>query len=56
MKKKFINKGCKHEHIQNLVEYRKNFPFGRKSEPVYSFKRVGGKECKDCGKLFRIKK
>lgn len=56
MKKRYIKQECKHRHLENLIECRKNYPFGRKSEPVYSFKRIWGKECKDCGKLFRMKK
>lgn len=57
MKKRFKGKQeCKHRHLEELIECRKNYPFGRKSKPVYSFKRVWGKECKDCGKLFKVKK
>lgn len=56
MKRRFKGKQeCRHRHLENLIECRKNYPFGKGSKPVYSFKRIWGQECKDCGKLFRLK-
>ena len=54
MRKKIIKKECRHRNLENLNEYRKNYPYGKKSKPTYSFKRTYAKKCKRCGKIFKI--
>ncbi len=42
---------CYHKNIEELKEFRKNYPFGRKSEPRFSFKKVYAVKCLNCGQV-----
>jgi len=46
-----MNNKCWHRKVQELKEYRKNYPFGRKSNARYVFKKVFGLRCLNCGQL-----
>jgi hypothetical protein len=42
---------CRHDErdLEPLIEYRKNYPFGRKSTPRFSIKGIWAYRCKHCG-------
>lgn len=48
-------KRCWHRITIDLVENRKTYPFGKNSRPFYTFKKIFGEKCKNCGayKLFK---
>lgn len=46
-------KNCRHRKTEKLKEYRKNYPFGRKSKPQFILKRIWGKRCTNCLELFK---
>ena len=48
-------KSCKHKKTESLKEFRKNYPFGKKSGTHYNFKKIWGKRCENCGILFTKK-
>jgi len=45
-------KKCKHKKTEPVKEFRKNYPFGKKSSIHYNFKEIWGKRCENCGLLF----
>ena len=46
-------RNCKHRKTEELIEYRVNYPFGKKSKPLFSFKKVWAKRCNNCFELFK---
>ena len=54
-KEDYIKRKCFHRKTEKLSEYRKNYPFGRKSKPVFSFKRIYGERCLNCGDVNKLK-
>ena len=50
---KKTKRNCWHKKIKKLEEYRKNYPFGKKSKPRYSFIKVYGELCLGCGEFRR---
>jgi hypothetical protein len=49
-KKNNKKRECYHRNIEHINSYRKNWPFGRKSDPRYSFKKFYKIMCLDCGR------
>lgn len=52
MKSKQENK-CHHRKTKKLIEFRKNYWFGKKSKPSFTFKRIFGEKCEMCGLFIR---
>ena len=46
---------CYHRKTIDLIEYRKNYPFGKKSYPRYSFKKIYAYRCEKCGEVIKAK-
>jgi hypothetical protein len=46
-------RNCRHWRTQELKEFRRYYPFGRKAKPRYRFIKIFGEVCLKCGDFKR---